>query len=65
MKRSRTAEPIDKQQAARKALNERMATLVKQRDAFALEQAKKAPKPAADSFDRTVAETLRAQTKQD
>ena len=54
---------IDKQQAARKALNERMARLVKQRDAYALEQAKKAPKPAADSFDRTVAETLRAQTK--
>ena len=54
---------IDKQQAARKTLNERMARLVKQRDAFALEQAKKAPKPAADSFDRTVAETLRAQTK--
>ena len=54
---------IDKQQAARKALNERMARLVKQRDAFALEQAKKAPKPATDSFDRTVAETLRGQIK--
>lgn len=54
---------IDKQQAARKALNERMAKLVKQRDAHALEQAKKAPKPAADSFDRTVAETLKAQVK--
>ena len=54
---------IDKQQAARKALNERMARLVKQRDAFALEQAKKAPKPATDSFDRTVAETLKAQVK--
>lgn len=54
---------IDKQQAARKALNERMAKLVRQRDAHALEQAKKAPKPAADSFDRTVAETLKAQVK--
>src|SRR5882757_6584294 len=54
---------IDKQQTARKTLNERMVKLVKQRDAFALDQAKKAPKPATDSFDRTVAETLRAQTK--
>ncbi len=54
---------IDKQQAARKALNERMARLVKQRDAYALDQAKKAPKPAADSFDRTVAETLSVQVK--
>ena len=54
---------INKQQTARKALNERMAKLVKQRDAHALEQAKKAPKPAADSFDRTVAETLKAQVK--
>jgi Mg-chelatase subunit ChlD len=54
---------IDKQQTARKALNERMAKLVKQRDAFALEQAKKAPKPAAGSFDRSVTETLRAQTR--
>jgi hypothetical protein len=54
---------IDKQQTARKGLNERMAKLVKQRDAYALEQAKKAPKPATDSFDRTVAETLKAQVK--
>jgi hypothetical protein len=54
---------VDKQQTARKTLNERMARLVKQRDAYAAEQAKKAPKPAADSFDRTVAETLKAQVK--
>ncbi len=54
---------IDKQQAKRKALNERMAALVKQRDGYVLESAKKSPKPAADSFDRAVAETLRAQVK--
>lgn len=54
---------IDKQQASRKALNERMARLVKQRDAYAADQARKAPKPAAYSFDRTVAETLKAQVK--
>ena len=54
---------VDKQQASRKTLNERMAKLVKQRDAYAAEQTKKAPKPAADSFDRTVAETLKAQVK--
>jgi hypothetical protein len=54
---------VDRQQTARKGLNERMARLVKQRDAFAAEQAKKAPKPAADSFDRTVAETLKTQVK--
>ncbi len=54
---------IDKQQTSRKALNDRMAKLVKQRDAYAAEQAMKSPKPAADSFDRTVAETLKAQVK--
>ena len=54
---------IDKQQGTRKALNERMAKLVKQRDTYAAEQASKAPKPAADSFDRMVAETLKTQVK--
>ena len=54
---------IDEQLAKRKALNERMATLVKQRDGYALEQAKKSPSRPADSFDRAVADTLRAQVK--
>ena len=54
---------IDKQLAKRKALNERMATLVKQRDGYALEQAKKSPSRPANSFDRAVADTLRAQVK--
>jgi hypothetical protein len=54
---------IDAQMAERKTLNERMAALVKQRDRYVHEQAAKGPKPAADSFDRAVAETLKAQVK--
>jgi len=50
---------IDKQMAKRKALNERMATLVKQRDGYMQEQAAKVPAP--DSFDRAVADTLSVQ----
>jgi von Willebrand factor type A domain len=54
---------VDKQLAKRQALNERMATLVKQRDGYVIEQAKKSPARPADSFDRVVADTLRAQIK--
>jgi hypothetical protein len=54
---------IDKKMTERKALNERMAALVKQRDTYVLEQAKKFPTRTADSFDRAVAETLRTQVK--
>jgi hypothetical protein len=54
---------IDKQLAKRKALNERMAALVKQRDAYVLDQAKKSPSRPADSFDRAVEAALRAQIK--
>ena len=54
---------IDKQMAERKTLNERMAALVKKRDLYVREQAAKAPEPAADSFDRAVAETLKAQVR--
>jgi hypothetical protein len=54
---------LDKQIAARGALNDHMASLVKQRDAYMRDQARKAPVPSADSFDRAVAETLRAQVK--
>ncbi len=54
---------LNKQQAKRKALNERMAALVEQRDGYVREQAKKAPSQAADSFDRAVEATLRAQIK--
>ncbi len=54
---------IDKQMAERKTLNERMAALVKKRDLYVREQAAKAPAPMADSFDRAVAETLKAQVR--
>jgi hypothetical protein len=54
---------VDRQSAERKRLNERMAELVKKRDAYVAEQRKKAPVRTADSFDRAVAETLAAQVK--
>ena len=54
---------IDGQAARRKTFNERMAALVKQRDRYVLDQAKKAPTRTADSFDRAVEETLRVQIK--
>jgi len=63
MKPAERQDFIDKQSAARKALNERMAALVQQRDRYVLEQAKKGPTRTADSFDRAVEETLRAQIK--
>jgi hypothetical protein len=54
---------IDQQMVKRKALNERMAALVKKRDQYVLDQRKKAPTRVADSFDRAVEETLRMQIK--
>jgi hypothetical protein len=54
---------IDKSMATRKALTDRMTELVKKRDAYVLEQRKNAPAKPADSFDRAVAETLKAQIK--
>jgi hypothetical protein len=54
---------IDKSMAARKALTDRMTELVKKRDAYVLAQRKNAPAKPADSFDRAVAETLKAQIK--
>jgi len=54
---------IDRQMAKRQSLNERMAALVKQRDSYVREQAKKAPAPAANSFDRAVADALSVQIK--
>jgi hypothetical protein len=54
---------LDKQMEKRAALNARMAALVKQRDGYVREQAKKAPPRPADSFDRAVAETLSVQIK--
>ena len=54
---------IDKQVAERNKLNERMAALVKQRDGYVRDSAKKGPTRTADSFDRAVEDTLRAQIK--
>jgi hypothetical protein len=54
---------IDRQSAKRKALNEKLTALVKQRDQYIVEQRQKAPARVADSFDRAVEETLRAQIK--
>jgi len=54
---------IDQRMAQRKALTERMTALVQKRDQYVLEQRKKAPTRTADSFDRAIEETLRAQIK--
>jgi hypothetical protein len=54
---------IDKRMTERKALSDRMAELVKKRDAYVMEQRKSAPAKPADSFDRAVASTLKAQIK--
>ena len=54
---------IDKSMAERKALTDRMTELVKKRDAYVVAQRKNAPAKPADSFDRAVAETLKAQIK--
>lgn len=54
---------LDQQMDKRTKLNERMAALVKKRDVYALEQAKKSPQRKGDSFDQVVAETLKAQMK--
>ena len=54
---------IDKQMAERKTLNDRLAELVKKRDQYVVAQRNKAPTKTADSFDRAVEDTLKAQIK--
>ena len=54
---------IDKNMSDRKVLTGRMGELVKKRDQYVVEQRKKGPQKTADSFDRAVEETLRAQVK--
>jgi len=61
MKPEQRQAAIDKNMAERKGFNERMADLVKKRDQYVIEQRKAAPAKLADSFDRAVADTLRAQ----
>jgi hypothetical protein len=62
MKPEQRQAAIEKNSTERKALNERMSELVKKRDKYVIEQRSKTPK-SADSFDRAVAETLKAQIK--
>lgn len=57
----RSAE-LDKRLTARKVLNEKLAALVQQRDAYVAAHRDKAA-PKTSSFDRSVAETLKAQLK--
>jgi len=52
---------IERQARERRALNERLAELVQRRDRHIAEARSKQPRPAADSFDRAVERTLRAQ----
>ncbi|PPQ45107.1 vWA domain-containing protein [Rhodopseudomonas palustris] len=56
------AAKLDAQMTARKALNDKLAALVRQRDAYLLAQRDKQPKQAS-SFDREVEATLKAQLK--
>jgi hypothetical protein len=63
MKPEQRQAAIDKNMTERKGLNERMAELVKKRDQYVIEERKNTPGKPADSFDRAVADTLRAQIK--
>lgn len=64
MKPQERQEAIVKRMSERSKLNERMTELVKKRDAFVAEQQKKqVTAKSANSFDRAVQSTLRAQVK--
>ena len=63
MKPAERQASIDKNLSERNTLNARLAELVKKRDAHVFEQRKSAKASPADSFDRAVAETLKAQIK--
>jgi hypothetical protein len=63
MKPAERKDYIDKQMADRKTLNEALSELVKKRDQYMFEQRSKAPTRTADSFDRAVEETLKAQIR--
>jgi hypothetical protein len=56
-------EMVTKQATERTALNDRMTALVRKRDVFIADQQKKQPVRTADSFDRAVQSTLKAQIK--
>jgi hypothetical protein len=52
---------IDRQMSERRTLNQRLSELVSRRDRHIADARSKAPRPSADSFDRAVERTLRAQ----
>jgi len=55
---------VERQAAERKSLDEKLAALVKQRDAYVLAERQKRPANAKkDSFDQVVEDTLRSQIK--
>jgi len=54
---------LDRQMKTRNSLNERLGELIKKRDRYVAEARSKAPAEQADSFDRAVEKTLRAQIK--
>jgi hypothetical protein len=54
---------VEKQTAERNTLTDRMTDLVRKRDAFIADRQKKQPVQTADSFDRAVQSTLKAQIK--
>ena len=62
MKPAQRLDEVNKQMNQRKALNDRLGTLVTQRDKYLAEARAKAP-PKASSFDRVVEDTLKAQIK--
>ena len=63
MKPSERQAAIDKQMAERKALNAHLTELVRKRDQYVLDKRNTMPAKTADSFDRAVADTLKAQIK--
>ena len=63
MKPAERQAAIDKQTAERKSLNAHLTDLVRKRDQYVMEKRNAAPVKTADSFDRAVAETLKAQIK--
>jgi hypothetical protein len=52
---------LERRMQERRALNERLAEVVRQRDRHIADARSQEPRPAADSFDRAVERTLRAQ----
>jgi post-segregation antitoxin (ccd killing protein) len=62
LKPEQRMDEVNKQMNARKALNDKLGTLVAKRDKFVAEARDKAP-PKASSFDRVVEDTLKAQIK--